>query len=743
MSRFVHAAACSLLLVGACKQSAPKAEAESGAASTEPAAELSEEEARQRKRAQNVEILRDDFGVPHIYGKTDADTVFGLLYAHAEDDFPRIERNYVWAIGRLAEVEGEEALYSDLRARLYMSLDEAKAEYEKAPAWLRELCVAFADGLNYYLATHPEVKPRLITHFEPWMPMYFFEGSIGGDIEQIPLGGIEAFYGGGEPKKAPRSGPSNQTGDGEPRGSNGFAIAGSRTRSGKAMLLINPHTSFYFRGEAHMVSEEGLGAYGAVTWGQFFIYQGFNEHNGWMHTSTYADFIDQFVEDVFEEDGKLRYAYGKETRDVEVGSVTLAYLQPDGTMGERTFPTYRTHHGPVTHMQDSKWVATKINWKPARALEQSYVRTKTDGHQGFRKMMDIRTNSSNNTVYADAEGNIAYYHGNFMPRRDPSFDYQKPVDGSDPRTDWNGLHTVDESITLLNPETGWLQNCNSTPFSAALEHSPRRSDYPVYMAPDDENFRGVHATRILADQKDLTLDGLIDLAYDPALPAFEVLIPGVVGAFDKKGGNARLRKAIKLLRKWDYRTGADSEAMTIAHFYGNEVLDRLHGRKGSRMHKVIDFASAAPKEQLAALSAALDKIEADFGSTQVPWGEVNRLQRLDGAIESKFDDDQPSLPIGLASGRWGALASFGAGPGPNTKKLYGRAGNSFVAVVEFGDRVQAKSLLAGGQSNDPASPHFFDQGERYQKAQFKDVPFYREDVEARARRRYHPGEAPK
>ena len=401
----------STLSLGACQTAQPPARATatrssshiaaSATAAEQPGAAIDpEERARQRRRAAAVEILRDEHGVPHVYGETDADAVFGLLYAHAEDDFPRIERNYVWAIGRLAELEGESALYSDLRARLFMSHDEARAYYESAPTWLKELCVAFADGLNYYLATHPEVRPQLLTRFEPWMPMFFFEGSIGGDIEQVPLAGIEAFY--GRPRAAPRGASGAGNGD-EPRGSNGFAIAGSRTASGRAMLLINPHTSFYFRGEAHVVSEQGLNAYGAVTWGQFFIYQGFNERNGWMHTTTYADFMDEFVEDVFEEEGALRYRYGDEVRDVERGRVTLRYREPGGAMAEREFPTYRTHHGPITGLQGDKWVATKLNWDPARALEQSYRRTKTRDHAEFRALMQLRTNSSNNTVYADRD----------------------------------------------------------------------------------------------------------------------------------------------------------------------------------------------------------------------------------------------------------------------------------------------------------------------------------------------------
>ncbi|MCP4045595.1 MAG: acylase, partial [Gammaproteobacteria bacterium] len=522
---------------------------------------------RLAERAKKVTIIRDDFGVPHIYAKTDADAVFGLLYAQAEDDFRRIERNYVWATGRLAEVEGEQAVFSDLRARLFMTIDEAKAAYAGAPDWLKALCDAFADGLNYYLQTHPDVEPMLLTRFEPWMPMFFSEGSIGGDIEGIPLDGIKAFYGENRSLESLPKTPSQIDVLEEPTGSNGFAIAGELTRSGDAMLLINPHTSFYFRGEVHVVSEEGLNAYGAVTWGQFFVYQGFNENTGWMHTSTHVDFVDEFLEDVSQANDVLSYRYGDEQRPVKVSEVTLKYKDGD-TMSERTFPMYHTHHGPVTHMLGGKWVATKINWDPVNALQQSFIRTKQSGHDGFRKMMDIRTNSSNNTVYADSEGNIAYYHGNFVPRRDTNFDYSKPVDGSNPATDWQGLHTVEEIVTVLNPENGWLQNCNSTPFTVAGQFSPNREDYPVYMAPDAESFRGIHAVRVLRGQSDMTLDKLIEIAYDPYLPGFEQLIPGLITAFDESGEDyAELAPAIDVLREWDFRVSADSVAMSLAHFY--------------------------------------------------------------------------------------------------------------------------------------------------------------------------------
>ncbi len=698
--------------------------------------------ARLEARAAKVTIIRDDFGVPHIYAQTDADAVFGMLYAQSEDDFNRVEQNYIWATGRLAEVEGEEALYSDLRARLYMTVAEAQGAYDDSPQWLKDLCDAFADGINYYLHTHPEVRPRLLTKFEPWMPMFFSEGSIGGDIESVDVDGIRMLYGGQTPLETLRSDVVDDRQLKEPRGSNGFAISGEHTASGSAMLLINPHTSFFFRGEIHVVSEEGLNAYGAVTWGQFFVYQGFNEDTGWMHTSTRLDFMDEFVEDVYEEDGQLFYRYGDESRPVEVSEVTLRYKDGAG-MSERTFPMYHTHHGPITHLEDGKWTATALNWDPVRALQQSFIRTKLANHEQFWEMMDMRTNSSNNTVYADSSGNIAYYHGNFVPRRDPTFDYSQPVDGSNPATDWQGLHDVEEIVTVVNPDNGWIQNTNSTPFTAAAEYSPKREDYPVYMAPDAENFRGLHAVRVLTELSDLTLDGLIDIAYDTYLPGFENLIPGLIEAFEESGeANKDLAEPMNVLRDWDFRVAVDSVAMTLAHFYASRYNeDGVRPDGATFLERVNYFGEGSPHaERLKIFADTIKMLEDDFGQWDVPWGEVNRYQRLNGAIQQPFNDDEPSLPIGMASGNWGALASFGARRYPGTKKLYGTSGNSFVAVVEFTDRVKAKSMLAGGQSGDPSSPHFDDQAQRYADRQFKDVAYYREDVEARATRTYHPGD---
>tara|TARA_B100000949_G_scaffold220320_1_gene220171 strand:- start:134 stop:2308 length:2175 start_codon:yes stop_codon:yes gene_type:complete len=707
--------------------------------SKKPQTEIEQWEAQ----AENITIIRDDFGVPHIYGKTDADAVFGLLYAQCEDDFNRVEQNYIWATGRLAEVEGEDALYSDLRARLFMTEEEAKANYENSPDWLKELCDAFADGINYYLHTHPEVKPKLLTHFEPWMPMYFSEGSIGGDIERISTRKIKSFYESGmELPKMEALQIKKEEEMAEPQGSNGIAISGDLTESGNAMLLINPHTSFYFRGEVHVVSEEGLNAYGAVTWGQFFVYQGFNEKTGWMHTSTYTDVMDEFKETIVKNDGKLFYQYGEELRPVDSSSVTLKYKDGE-SIKEKTFPMYRTHHGPITHQVDDQWTASAMMWEPVKALEQSYIRTKQDGYEGFREMMDIRTNSSNNTVYADAEGNIAYFHGNFVPKRDTIFDYTQPVDGSNPKTDWQGLHTVDENILVLNPENGWIQNCNSTPYTSALEFSPKREDYPNYMSRDQENFRGVHAIELLTGRRGYTLDGLIELAHDPYLPAFEALIPGLVKAYNENAkAYPELQEPIEVLREWDFTTSKESIAMTLAHYYGTLCYSKAERPEGMYSMQWVEYWGGdwPDAQKLDMFQETLTKLQNDFGTWKKPWGEVNRYQRLNGDIRQPFDDDKPSIPIGFASGTWGALAAYGARYDNNTKKIYGTRGNSFVAAVEFGDKVKAKTILAGGQSGDPESPHFNDQAQRYADKDFKDAAYYKEDVLKRAEATYSPGE---
>ena len=699
------------------------------------------EMAQWQSQAARVTITRDDWGIPHIRGRSDADAVFGLIYAQAEDDFARIESNYLTALGRSAEADGEDAVWADLRQRLFVDPAVLKAQYASSPTWLRALMQAWADGLNYYLATHPKTKPHVLVRFEPWMALSFTEGSIGGDIERISLSDLKTFYGNPTPPTPEELGMIPR----EPSGSNGIAIAPRLTANGRALLLINPHTSFYFRSEAQMTSDEGLNAYGASTWGQFFVYQGFNPKAGWMHTSATVDNIDEFAERIRRTGDHYAYRYGSEARPVTTRAVTLRYRRTDGTIAERRFTTYATHHGPIVAMKAGRWIATALMWKPVPALEQSYLRTKATDLASYIAVAERKANSSNDTLFADDKGEIAFLMPQFMPIRSARFDYTRPVDGSDPATDWHGLHTLASLPSVANPRTGWAHNTNDWPWSAAGPDSPKAADYPRYMDQVGGNARGVHADLLLTGKRGWTPETLRAAAFDPYLPAFARLLPGLVDAWDAlPSGDPRrqaLASPVALLKGWDHRWGYDSAATSLAVFWGDQLWREVGGFAQAERMNVPDYiATRVPNDaKLAALSAAVDRLTRDFGDWRTPWKTVNRFQRLDDAIQPHFDDARASIPVPFTSAQWGSLASFGAKPWPGTKRYYGTSGNSFVAVVEFGPRVKAMAVMAGGQSGDPASPHFADQTQRYADGKLRPVYFYPEDLKGHVERSYRPG----
>ncbi|QDZ08289.1 acylase [Sphingomonas panacisoli] len=693
---------------------------------------------RWRAQAANVTITRDDWGIAHINGKTDADAVFGMIYAQAEDDFSRIEANYLTALGRTAEAPGadEDAVWADLRQRLFVDPVELQKQYAASPAWLRKLMNAWADGLNFYLATHPATKPKVLTRFEPWMALSFTEGSIGGDIERISLSELKTFYGKPTPRTAMEVGPR------EPTGSNGIAIAPKLTKDGHALLLINPHTSFYFRSEAQVTSREGLNAYGASTWGQFFVYQGFNAKAGWMHTSSTVDNVDEFAETVSKGD-RLIASLGVPLMD---GKITLRFRTANGGWGTRTFVTYRTKHGPIVAERGGKWIAVSLMWKPIPALEQSFLRTKATDLASYLAVAERKANSSNDTLFADSKGEIAFLMPQFMPVRDGRFDYTKPVDGADPDTDWKGLHTLASLPSVLNPNTGWARNTNDWPWQAAGADSPKAADYPRYMDQVGPNFRGTHADALLTGSTGWTLETLRAAAYDPHLPAFAVLIPRLTAAFDALPANdpvrARLADPVSALRGWDCRWSATSTETSLAAFWGDALLHMPAANYEEAGLPIWQhLQKAAPRELIAALDIAIARLTREFGGWRVPWGEINRFQRLDDAIYNpRFDDTAPSIAVPFTSAIWGSLASFGAKPYPGTRRWYGSGGNSFVALVEFGPRVRAIAVTAGGESGDPRSPHFTDQAQRYATGNLRPVYFYPDQLAGHIERRYRPGE---
>ncbi len=711
---------------------------------------------RYQNQAKNVEIIRDNWGIPHVFGHSDADAVFGLLYAQCEDDFKRIEMNYIEKLGRLSEINGQTNLYDDLQIRLMIDSAEAVADYNKAAPWLKKLLNAQADGINYYLYKHPDVKPQIIKKFKPWYHLLWTDGSIGAiNTADITREEIKQFY---EKKtkitsllnQIPVATISKYANEYEQTGSNGFAISPKITEAGHALLYINPHTSFYYRPEVHLVSQEGLNSYGAVTWGQIFVYQGFNENCGWMHTTSNADVADVYSEKISINKGKYYYEFDKKLYPVVEKNIPIKYLE-NGKLKTKQCKAYYTIHGPIMGERNGYWISLKSNNRSITSLIQSWKRIKALGFEDYKNIMNLKANTSNNTVFADNKGNIAYWHGNFLPIRDTTYNWGKPLDGTISTTNWKGLHTVAESVHMYNPENGWIQNCNSTPFTVSGAFSPKQNAYPLYMAPDGENFRGLNAVKVLNKEKAFTLDKLIMAGYDNYLTAFEILIPALIKRFDENIKPTdtlynSLQAPINMLRNWDYRATESSIASTLAIEWAyklNAEIQKVYIEQGEtdQVQSTIRFSKNAPNSTfILPFYQTIQELNSHFGKWQIPWGEMNRYQRQNGDILQKYDDAKPSLPMGYASSLWGSLASFNSQHVQGQYKRYGFNGNSFICAVEFGEKVKAKSLLAGGNSGNPFSKHFGDQAERYTKGQFKDVLFYKEDIMKNIEKKYRPGE---
>lgn len=696
------------------------------------------------QQARRVTIIRDNWGIPHIYGKTDADAVFGMMYAQCQENFRKIERAYLEKLGRLSELEGKDYLLQDIKMRLLYDTAAAIADYHQSPPWLKVLLQAFSDGIQYYLHKHPQTKPLLLSRFEPWYPLLFTDGAyIASQTGGLQTEDLKALF-----EKELMVQSTNFATDRltAPVGSNAFAVAPSHTADSSTLLYINPHVTFYFRTEMHIVSEEGLNAYGAVTWGQFFVFQGFNEHCGWMHTSSAVDAADLYEEKIVKKGDSLFYAYDGKMKPVQQKQLKLFFKEGD-SRHERTLTTYATHHGPVIGLRNNKWLSLKANNRSLNGLIQSWQRMKATGLPSFVKTLQLQGNPSTNTMYADSKGNIAYWHGNYIPKRAATVDPFVPLDGSTSQTEWQGFYQPDSLVHRINPEEGFLQNCNSSPFSVSGLNSIPKEKFPLYMAPEGENFRSLHALQLLAQQKAPTLDSLIRIGHSPYLAAFDTLLPPLFAAYTISGMAQQypaLKEAIDSLQRWDRAAATSSVATTLAIFWGWTVL--LEQQEKAPVENEADHVklvsrlirSATPEERLGALSRILASLQKGFGTWKLPWGQINRFQRLGPSDGAAFDNNKPSLPVGFGPSYFGSLPSYETVW--QGSQQYGVAGNSFVAAVSFGPRLKAKSISTGGQSFDAASKHFTDQAALFCRGELKEVYFYKEDVLRHARKTYRPGD---
>jgi penicillin amidase len=701
--------------------------------------------------ARSVTIYRDTFGIPHVYGRTDESVVFGLMYAQAEDNFPQLEEDYINKLGRAAEVYGNARLTGDLMTRLFETNKRAQDEYKKLSPQMRKLCDAYAAGLNYYLERHPEVRPKLIKRFEPWSVLITgapSPGSLGITTQET-----RRLY-----KELPAATQNPPSGESiEAEGSNMWAVSPKKSVSGHALLFINPHVGFFGGGqryEAHLHSNQGLNISGFAMLGSPYIWSGHNETLGWSHTNTGADSTDVFIETFDRPQNPRAYRYGNDYRNA-VEWTDEILVKNQNVMETKRFTFRKTHHGAIVALRAGKSLAVKaasveVN---GRLFEQKWAMARARSLAEFKSTMAQRALTGSNTIYADRQGNIFYIHGNAMPRRSTEFDWTKPVDGSDVKTEWRGYHELSELPQVLNPSSGWIQNCNSTPFLTSSTDNPERSKFPVYMAPDLDTPRAQMSRRILSSREKFTFEEWAQASLDTHLILAETLVPELVSIWEKsRQADAakanKLTEPIAVLKSWDYNSQIDSVPTTLFMLYF-EQLQRVNRERATQRTDDAPLAPTTLSEQLNKIDAAakitafewaLNDLQSDYGKWQVAWGEINRLQRIHSSgTQEKFDDAKPSVPVPGASGLAGSLFTFNTRRDAGQKRRYGISGNSYLAIVEFSPRVKRHSLLVFGQSADPKSPHFFDQADLYSTKQYKPAWFELKEIKRNLERSYRPG----
>ena len=669
--------------------------------------------------ARDVTIYRDIYGVPHVFGRTDASTVFGFAYAQAEDNFWRIEENFIFSLGRASELYGERTLDED---RLNHALEIprlAREEYARLDGQMRSLCEAFADGFNYYIERHPEVHPRLLSKIEPWYTLAFIRYNYyqNGFVHDRSLRGI------GLQTASFNNDLKDQT------GSNGWVVGPSKSATGHALLFINPHLPFFGSGqvyEGHVHSESGWNFTGYTRFGFPLPYVGHNENGGWVSTDNAADLTDVYMETFDDPARPLAYKYGNGYR-LAIEHVEEVRVKTAAGPETRKFTMRKTHHGPILGARDGKMLALRMAKSESDGwLREWYDMTRANSLAALKQAVTPLNMNFGNIMYADRQGNTWYLYNGAVPKRDPRFDWTKPVDGSDPATEWKGYHTIDELPQLTNPETGWMQNCNTTPFLLTSEGNPDPKQFPKYMVQEGDNPRGAISREILASKPKFTFEEWSRFAFDTRVMNAGKRLPALIAALKARlsqpGADSRLREVNDVLVRWDQRSSTDSVAMTIFSLW--------HERMGPD----------GEDKQLTALNEILDTLQRDFGTWKVAWGELNRLQRLDESKDQDFQDSKPSIPVSGVNGNDGAVFTIYATPERGQKRRYGVAGASYVSIVEFGPHVRALSVHTFGASGDSRSPHFTDQAVLYARGEFKPSWLTLEDIGANVESSYHPGE---
>lgn len=693
-------------------------------------------------RGYDAVIRRDTWGVPHVLGETDADAAFGLAYAHAEDDFETIQQALLAARGRLAELEGRSAAEIDYVTALLRVREHVDAQYEEALApRTRALVEGYADGLNLYAAEHPEeVHPGLlpatgkdvVAGFVQKTPFFYgldetlravFEGSVGETeaAEEAPAGPSEgnatARAGGADASRLALFPRGFAT-----RGSNAFAVAPSRSAEGRAHLAVNSHqpwegpVAWY---EAHVKSREGWNTVGGVFPGSPVVLHGHNPELGWAFTVNQPDLVDVYRLKLHPEDPG-RYRYDGEWRELERDRIQIRVhlFGPFTWTAERE--RLRSVHGPVLRTEHGTYAIRYAGAGEVRAVEQWYRMNRAESFAAWRDAMRMRAIPSFNVVYADRAGNVHYLYNALLPLRAEGYGGGGVLPGDTSEAVWTELLPFERLPQVTNPPSGFVLNCNSTPFRAtAGPGNPDPADYPERLGIDRRRTnRARRARERLAADESISREEFRSLKYDVAYSERSEAAERVRTLLAKRPfEEPRLARAAEILAGWDLRTNEGSRAAAIGVLTLRKVL--LAERKGEPVPELVESFREAARH-----------LEEHFGRLDPRWEEVLRLRRGE-------------LDLGISGGPdvlhavYGELAEDG--------RLVGHTGDSYVLLAHFDEEGVASESLHqyGSATGRPESEHYADQAKLFAKrGRTKPVWMTEKAIRANLARAYRPGPGP-
>ncbi len=660
---------------------------------------------------ETIQILRDTWGVPHILAETELGAIYGQGYAMAEDRLPAMMRAYRMAVGQMAEAFGAEWVEHDYQQHVWRHAEIARVRYRELPAGQRQVAEAFVAGVNECICRYPDRVPSWSLRLEPWHLVALGRYAVWWLVleqAEAKLGdvGVQAHPGRG--------------------GSNAWAVSPHRSADGSVIVFLDPHQSWvellWF--ECHLHGGP-LHVYGFQVPGLPYVVIGHNEHIAWTWTAGGPHVADVYELALNPED-PLQYRYEGEWRPLrrELVSIRVGSLN-DPTTIEREI--LASHHGPIVKVDGQKAYAFKLAYAdvPFEDLEAHGRLNRATTLEEFQDVLAMRMWMPGNVMYGDTDGNIYYQRTGRVPIRPSGYDWSRSVPGDTSQAEWLGFHETADLVQVLNPPAGWLQNCNVHP-EKVTEPNPVRADrYPAYVLSDPteriDNPRGQRASMLLASIPHMTLEDAVQVAHDAYVYGATPWLMALFAAWEAHGPTCPyLADSIGALRAWDCRADQDSFGMTLYWAWwraipdGDALADRIYGDE------------RLPDDVQQGLLRAIDEAGAwlrqHFGTLHVPWGTVYRARR-----------GEESWPVsGGVGGRWATVA---------LRNVRGYPDDSGIAYVDFGQScttivmlkkgdVRSFSVVPYGQSDDPRSAHFADQGrELFSAGKLKDTWFARARLE--------------